>query len=68
MSINPARNHTILIADAAVCIVNVACTAWRLYVRANRATEDIDRERRAQWPTPSAFDGLMRSAQLRRDD
>ncbi|MHC2255666.1 hypothetical protein ACVILK_005358 [Bradyrhizobium embrapense] len=67
MSINPARNHTILIADAAVSVVNVACTAWRLYVRANR-TEDIDQERRAQWLTPSVFDGLMRSAQLRRDD
>ncbi|MCP1846773.1 hypothetical protein J2R80_000596 [Bradyrhizobium sp. USDA 4541] len=67
MSINPARNHTILIADAAVSVVNVACTAWRLYVRANR-TEDIDQERCAQWPTPSVFDGLMRSEQLRRDD
>ncbi|MCA6105532.1 hypothetical protein [Bradyrhizobium australafricanum] len=27
MSINPARNHTILIADAAVSVVNVTCTA-----------------------------------------
>ncbi|MVT68742.1 hypothetical protein GPL21_26950 [Bradyrhizobium pachyrhizi] len=68
MSINAARRHTILIADAAVSVVNVACTAWRLYVRANRATGDFDQERRAQWPTSSVFDGLMRSAQFRCDD
>ncbi|MGY3133853.1 MULTISPECIES: hypothetical protein [unclassified Bradyrhizobium] len=69
MSINPARNHTILIADAAVSLVTVACAAWRLYVRANRTTEDIDQgEIRARWPMPSVFDGLMRSVQLRRID
>ncbi len=70
MIINPtSRSYTILIAEAAVSVVHVVCRAWRLYMRSNRSVEDIDQgEKPAQWPPPSVFDGLMRSAPTCRND
>ncbi|UPT88758.1 hypothetical protein HAP41_0000006825 [Bradyrhizobium barranii subsp. apii] len=75
MSINPAsRSYSILIADAAVSVVNTACTAWRLHVRTDREgtsdrtiseSEEIDQnEKPAQWPAPQIFNSLICSTDV----